>query len=67
MQEAVENSPFLEALNKRGYECLFMTDPIDEYAVQQLKDYEEKKLVNATKENLDLDLTEDEKKASVRP
>jgi len=39
----VESSPFLEQCKKRGYEVLFMVDPIDEYCVQQLKDYEEKK------------------------
>jgi len=43
-------------------EVLFLTDPIDEYAIQQLKDYNDKKLVCATKENLDLDLSEEEKK-----
>merc|ERR1719445_840934 len=59
---AVENSPFLEALKKRDLECLFLTEPIDEYAVQQLKDYQGKTMACATKEGLDLGLTEEEKK-----
>jgi len=59
---AIEQSPFLEKLKKRGYEVLLMVDPIDEYAIQQLKEYEGKKLVCATKEGLELPEDEDEKK-----
>jgi len=58
----VENSPFLEKIKRKGYEVLFMVDPIDEYSVQQLKDFDGKKLVCITKEGLKLDETEDEKK-----
>jgi molecular chaperone HtpG len=58
----VANSPFLEALKKRGYEVLYLVDPIDEYMVQQLKEYDGKKLKSCTKEGLDLEETEEEKK-----
>merc|ERR1711897_91584 len=61
--QAVKTSPFLEKLKKKGYEVLFMVDPIDEYAVQQLKEFDGKKLLSATKEGLDLADDEDEKKA----
>merc|ERR1711991_175946 len=62
-QKAVETSPFLERLKKKGYEVLYMTEPIDEYAVQQLKEYDGKKLLCATKEGLKIEEDEEEKKA----
>merc|ERR1711871_1874447 len=61
-KKAGENSPFIERLKKRGLEVLFMVDPIDEYAVQQLKEYDGHKLVCCTKEGLQLEETEEEKK-----
>jgi molecular chaperone HtpG len=62
-KRSVETSPFLEKLKKKGYEVLYMVDPIDEYAVQQLKEFEGKKLLSATKEGLQLAEDEEEKKA----
>merc|ERR1719414_2065964 len=62
-KRSVETSPFLEKLKKKGYEVLYMVDPIDEYAVQQLKEFDGKKLLSATKEGLALDEDEEEKKA----
>merc|ERR1712159_861062 len=61
--KAVENSPFIEACKKRNYEVLYMVDPIDEYCVQQLKEYDGKKLVSVTKEGLKFEESEEEKKA----
>merc|ERR1719272_1850273 len=58
----VAASPFLERLKKKGLEVLYMIDPIDEYATQQLKEYDGKKLVCCTKEVLEIDETEEEKK-----
>ncbi|KZV52476.1 metacaspase-1-like [Dorcoceras hygrometricum] len=49
-KKAVENSPFLERLKKKGYEIIYRVDANDEYAVGQLKESEGKKRVSATKE-----------------
>lgn len=59
---SVAQSPFLEGLRKKGYEVIYMVDPIDEYAVQQLKEFDGKKLKCCSKEGLNLEGDEDEKK-----
>jgi molecular chaperone HtpG len=61
-REIVAASSFVELLKKRKLEVLYMVDPIDEYAVQQLKEYDGKKLVCVTKEGLELPEDEEEKK-----
>merc|ERR1712046_330881 len=61
-KKSVENSPFVEKLRKKGYEVLYMVDPIDEYCVGQLKEYDGHKLTCITKEGLKLEETEEEVK-----
>merc|ERR1712209_47843 len=47
-KDVVGSSSFVETLKKRGLECLYMTEPIDEYVVQQLKEFDGKNLVSVT-------------------
>merc|ERR1712061_713098 len=60
-KEVVSASAFVERLKKRGLEVVYMTEPIDEYVVQQLKEFDGKNLVSVTKEGLELPEDEDEK------
>merc|ERR1712012_523460 len=61
-REVVATSSFVERLKKRGLEVIYMTEPIDEYVVQQLKEFDGKNLVSVTKEGLELPEDEEEKK-----
>ncbi|XP_031847184.1 heat shock protein 83 [Nomia melanderi] len=61
-KEQVANSSFVERVKKRGFEVVYMTEPIDEYVVQQLKEFDGKQLVSVTKEGLELPEDEEEKK-----
>ncbi|XP_044127776.1 heat shock protein HSP 90-alpha-like [Bufo gargarizans] len=61
-KEQVTHSAFVERLRKHGLEVIYMTEPIDEYCVQQLKEFDGKTLVSVTKEGLELPEDEEEKK-----
>jgi len=61
-KDIVAASAFVEKVKKKGFEVLYLVDPIDEYAVQQLKEYDGKKLVCVTKEGLELPEDDEEKK-----
>jgi heat shock protein beta len=53
-KEQLENSPFLERLKKKNYEVILLTDPVDEYLMQYLMDYEDRKFQNVSKEGLNI-------------
>ena len=59
--DEVKASPFVERLLKRGYEVLYLTEPVDEYTIQNLPEYDGKKFQNAAKEGLKLDDSEEAK------
>ncbi|KAL8595182.1 hypothetical protein ACOMHN_013855 [Nucella lapillus] len=57
-REEVSQSPFVERLLKKGYEVLFLVEPVDEYCIQSLPEFEGKKFQNVAKEGLKLDHSE---------
>ncbi len=57
------NSPLIEQLKERDYEVLLMTDPVDEFVVQSLNEYDEKPLKSAEKGDLEIDEAEKEQQA----
>ncbi|KAL1780778.1 heat shock protein HSP 90-beta [Sigmodon hispidus] len=59
-KEQLTNSAFVERVQKQGFEVVYMTEPIDEYCVQQLKEFDGKSLVSVTKEGLELPENEEE-------
>merc|ERR1712130_714243 len=60
-KEVVATSSFVERMKKKGLEVIYMTEPIDEYVVQQLKEFDGKNLVSVIKEGLELPEDEEEK------
>jgi len=62
-REEADSSPFVERLLKLGFEVLYLTEPVDEYTIQNLPEFEGKKFQNAAKEGLKFgDETEEETK-----
>ncbi len=65
--KALLNSPHLEQLKQKNYEILLMNDPVDEWVVQSLSEYDGKKLKSAEKGDLEFDSTDDHEKADYKP
>ena len=64
--EALQASPFVERLLAKGVEVIFFTDPIDEYVTQNLTEFEDLKLQNASKEDLKIGDGDDDAKAAAK-
>ncbi len=57
-RKSIESGPYLEALQARGLEVLLLTEPVDEYVMQSLRDYKEKKILSADSDELKLERIE---------
>ncbi|HWZ46509.1 MAG TPA: molecular chaperone HtpG [Candidatus Saccharimonadales bacterium] len=62
-RNVIENSPHLEAVSAKGYEVLYLSDPVDELMVQHLYDFEEKKLKSINKGTMELGSEEERTQA----
>ena len=60
-RESIESGPYLEALQARGWEVLLLTEPVDEYVMQTVREYKEKKIISADSEELKLEKLDQEK------
>lgn len=58
---SLQNSPFLDYFKSKDYDVLYLVDPLDEYITQQLREYKDKKMICITKENIDLNSSENDK------
>lgn len=50
-----ESSPFVERLLKKGYEVVYLTEPVDEYCIQALPEFDGKRFQNVAKEGIKFD------------
>ena len=58
---AIEQLPQMELLRERGLEVIYLTDPVDEFTINTLHEYNEKHFQSITKENFELDDAESQK------
>ena len=61
-RKSIESGPYLEALKARGFEVLLLTEPVDEYVMQSVREFKEKKIISADSDELKLDKLEQEHK-----
>jgi molecular chaperone HtpG len=57
--DKVDSMPQVELLKDKGYEILYLTEYVDEFALQALMEYKEKTFANVSTDNLDLDSQEE--------
>ena len=62
-RKVIENSPHLESVRQKGYEVLYLSDPVDELLVQHLHEFQEHKLKSVTKGRFEVGTDEEKKQA----